>query len=157
MRYPVRWSIQSVLNFTPWQTCSLRHQVGFFGKHSARLQLLHKDYSLTYFCHCLYSQVLVYTAERTGCHEENENIQASKHQQRKESNPRSLTTLLIYRCFCVFHHLNGEVWLFEVKRLLHQLLPLLFIPRSTNMRNVLILDMDKILMPNRDTTVMEIF
>ena len=30
--YPVRWTAQSALHFTPWQTCSFRHQLGFSGK-----------------------------------------------------------------------------------------------------------------------------
>ena len=34
-QYPVRWIAQSVSHFTPWQTCSFRHQLGFSGKHSS--------------------------------------------------------------------------------------------------------------------------
>ena len=44
----VRWTAQSALQLTPWQTCWFRHQLGFSGKHSATLQLLHEDYSLTF-------------------------------------------------------------------------------------------------------------
>ena len=36
------------LHFIPWQTCSLQHQLDFSRKHSAMLQLLHKDYSFTH-------------------------------------------------------------------------------------------------------------
>ena len=32
-QYPVRWAAQSALHFTPWQTCSFRHQLNFSGKH----------------------------------------------------------------------------------------------------------------------------
>ena len=27
-QYPVSWTTQSTLHFTPWQTCSFRHQIG---------------------------------------------------------------------------------------------------------------------------------
>ena len=47
-QYPVRWTAQNALHFTPWQTCSFRHQLGFSGTHSAMLQLLCKYYSLTF-------------------------------------------------------------------------------------------------------------
>ena len=54
-------------HFTPWRTCLFIpiQTLLFSGKHSATVQLLHKDYSLTYFNDCLYSQVLIYTAEWT--------------------------------------------------------------------------------------------
>ena len=35
--YPVRWTTQSPLHFTPWQTCSFQHQFDLFGKYSATL------------------------------------------------------------------------------------------------------------------------
>ena len=41
-------STQSALHFTPWQTCSFRHQLDFSGKHSAITQLLHKNRSPTF-------------------------------------------------------------------------------------------------------------
>ena len=44
-------SAQSVLHFTPWQTCSFQLHLNFSGKRSATLQVLHEEYSLTYrFC-----------------------------------------------------------------------------------------------------------
>ena len=48
-QYPVRWTAQSALHFTPWQTCSFRHQLNFCGKHS---DILH-----------IYSQVLIQMCE----------------------------------------------------------------------------------------------
>ena len=36
-QHPVRWTAQNALHFTPWQTCSFRHQLGFSVKHSATL------------------------------------------------------------------------------------------------------------------------
>ena len=47
-QYPVHWIAQSALHFTPWQTCSFRHNLKVSGKHSAILQLLREDYSLTF-------------------------------------------------------------------------------------------------------------
>ena len=29
--YPVRWTVQNALHFTPWQTCPFRHQLDFSG------------------------------------------------------------------------------------------------------------------------------
>ena len=34
-QYPVRWTAQSALHFTPWQPCSFRHQLDFSGRHSS--------------------------------------------------------------------------------------------------------------------------
>ena len=34
--YPVRRTAQSVLQFTPWQTCSFQRNLNFSGKHSAK-------------------------------------------------------------------------------------------------------------------------
>ena len=52
-RYPVRWTAQSDLHFTPWQTCSFWHQRDLSAKHSALLRLLHEDYSFTHFHRCI--------------------------------------------------------------------------------------------------------
>ena len=46
VQYPVQWAAQSALH--PWQTCSLRHQLDFFGKHSSQAAITRKDYSLTF-------------------------------------------------------------------------------------------------------------
>ena len=50
----IQRSIQSIghsnskrLHFTPWQTCSFRHQLGFSGKHSSDAAITREDYSLT--------------------------------------------------------------------------------------------------------------
>ena len=45
---PVHRTAQSVLHFTPWQTCSFQCPIDFSGKHSATLQLLCEYYSLTH-------------------------------------------------------------------------------------------------------------
>ena len=68
------------LHFTPWQTCSFRHQLDFSGKHSAMLQLLRKDFSLTFPALTIarYSFKQLSELGRRG---ENENGQASKQQQ----------------------------------------------------------------------------
>ena len=87
-KYPVRWTAQSTLHFTPWQTCSFRHQVDFSGKHSAMLQLLHEDYSLTFPPLSITRYSSIQLSELGHCGE-NENAQASK-QQRRDSNAGSL-------------------------------------------------------------------
>ena len=46
--YPVCWTSQIASHLTPWQTCSFWHQLDFSGKHSATVQLLCEDYSLTF-------------------------------------------------------------------------------------------------------------
>ena len=61
--YPARWTAQSALHFTPWHTCSFRHQLGFSGTHSSHAAILSKRYSLTFPPLSIHSQVLVYTAE----------------------------------------------------------------------------------------------
>ena len=55
-----RWTTQSALHFTPWQTCSFRHEFGCSGKHSSNAAITHEDYSLAFIVH---NQVLIYTAE----------------------------------------------------------------------------------------------
>ena len=52
-QYPTLRIGQSALHFTPWQTCSIEHHLGFSGKHSAMRQLIRKDYSYTDIHHCL--------------------------------------------------------------------------------------------------------
>ena len=47
-QYPVRWTAQSALHFTPWQTCSFRHQLDVSGKHSGHAAIRREDYSLTF-------------------------------------------------------------------------------------------------------------
>ena len=46
--YPVRWPAHSTLHFTPWHTCSFRHQLDICGKHSSHAEITRKDYSLTF-------------------------------------------------------------------------------------------------------------
>ena len=45
-QYPVRCAAQVYLHFTPWQACSLRHQLDFSGNNSAMQQRLREEYSL---------------------------------------------------------------------------------------------------------------
>ena len=50
-QYPVRWTSQNVLNFTPCQTCSFRHQLDFTVKHSSHTAINYctrEDYSFTF-------------------------------------------------------------------------------------------------------------
>ena len=63
-QYPVRWTAQIALHFTPWQTCSFRHQLGFSGKHSSQAAIAQR--LNTHISTTVYSQVLIYTAEWTG-------------------------------------------------------------------------------------------
>ena len=57
---PVRWTAQSTLHFTPWQTCSFQHQLDFSGKYSATLQVLTSHFPIT-VCH----QILVHSRVNT--------------------------------------------------------------------------------------------
>ena len=47
-QYLVRWTALSALYFTPWQTCSFRHQLDFSGKHSVTQKLRATTKSLTF-------------------------------------------------------------------------------------------------------------
>ena len=47
-QYPVHWTTQSAFHFTPWQTCSFRHQFDFSGKHFSHSAITHEGYSLTF-------------------------------------------------------------------------------------------------------------
>ena len=69
----------------PWQTCSFRHQLYFTGKNSAMLQLVLEDYSPIFPPPSIatYSFIQLSELGRRGA---NENEQASKRQQRGDSN-----------------------------------------------------------------------
>ena len=41
-QYPIFSIVQSALHFTPWYTCLIKHNLSFFGKHTAMLQLLYR-------------------------------------------------------------------------------------------------------------------
>ena len=61
--YPVRWTAQSTLHFTPpppRQTCSFRHQLDFSGKHAIYSAIRAKTN------HSHFHSCLIYTAECTG-------------------------------------------------------------------------------------------
>ena len=62
-RYPAHRTTQGSLHFTPWQTCSLQCQLDFYGKCSATLQLLHKDYSFTCVHHGPLPGTLLYMSK----------------------------------------------------------------------------------------------
>ena len=62
-QYSVDWTTQNALHFTPWQTCSFRHQLDFSGKHSSLAAI--KQRLFTHMFTTLYRQVLIYT-EWTG-------------------------------------------------------------------------------------------
>ena len=76
-QYPVRWTAQSALLFTPWQTYSFRYQLGFSRKHSSRAAITHEHYSLTFppLSKARYSFIQMSDLE---CHGENENAQTLK-------------------------------------------------------------------------------
>ena len=63
-QYPVLWTTQSYLHFTPRQTCSFRHQLDFYGKHSSHGAIT-AWILFTHISTIVYSQVLIYTAEWT--------------------------------------------------------------------------------------------
>ena len=48
MLYPVLGTVQNALHYTPWETCSFLCHFILYGKHSATLQSLRKDYSFKY-------------------------------------------------------------------------------------------------------------
>ena len=52
-QYPILGTAQSVLHFTPWQTCSIKLHLGFSGTHLATIQLLREGYSYTNIHPCL--------------------------------------------------------------------------------------------------------
>ena len=64
-QYSVRWTTQSALHFTLWQTCSFRHQLGLCANHCSHAAIMRGDY-FTHISTAVYSQVLISTAEWTG-------------------------------------------------------------------------------------------
>ena len=62
-QYPVRRTAQGTIHFTPWQTCSFRHQLGFSWKHSSHAAIAQRLF--THMSTSVYSQALIYTAEST--------------------------------------------------------------------------------------------
>ena len=63
------YSAQSTLHFTPWQTCSFRHQFSFSGKNStisSHAAILTARKLFTHISTSVYIQVLIFTAEWTG-------------------------------------------------------------------------------------------
>ena len=86
-RYPVLRTTQSALDFTPGRPVH-SNAISFSGKHSAILQLLHKDYSFTYppLSVARYSFIQLSELWQRGT---NETAKASKWQQ-EDSNPGSL-------------------------------------------------------------------
>ena len=94
-QYPVRFY---TLHFTTWHTCSFQYQHDISGKHSAILQLLCDDYSLTspplYIA--WYSFIQLTELGRRG---ENGNAQTSKWLQRRfETEVSRLRVLLPLSC-----------------------------------------------------------
>ena len=126
MQYPVRWSAQSPLHFTPWQTCSFRHQLVFSWKQSAVPAII----AQRLFSHILTfakSQILIlYSWLNWGISGENKNIQSSKQQQRR-FEPRlswlrvrhstaelPCSTIILEALYCwVLHNYSFTPWCFE--------------------------------------------
>ena len=80
-QYHVCLTAQSALHFTPWQTCSFRHQLDFSRKHSSHAAIMCEAYSLIF--PPLSTARLTFTQmSELGRHGENENPQALKRQQR---------------------------------------------------------------------------
>ena len=71
-QYPVRWTAESALHFTPWQTSSFRHH-----QHSSHAAIMREDYSLTFPPPSIarYSSIQPSELGRRG---ENENAQTLK-------------------------------------------------------------------------------
>ena len=103
-QYPVRWTAQSALHVTPWQTCSFRHQLDFSGKHSSHAAITSEDYSLT-FPPLSISRYSFIQLSELGHRGENENAQTSKRYQREDSNPAlSITSPACYRRVTALHN-----------------------------------------------------
>ena len=86
---PVRWNAQITLLFTPWQTCSFRHQLDSSEKHSSHAAITRESYSLTFPPPSIARYSFIHLSE-LGCRRENANAQTSKQEQRGDSNPGSL-------------------------------------------------------------------
>ena len=88
-QYPVRWTAQITLHFTPWQSCSFRHQLDFSGKHSNHAAITRNDYSLT-FPSPSHSQILIHTAEWIWGIMERTKMHKLRNGNKWDSNPGSL-------------------------------------------------------------------
>ena len=83
--YLVTWTAQSTLHFTPWQTCSFRHQLDFSGKHSSHASITSEDYSFTFPP----LSIVMYSFKQLselGHYGENENAQ-TLNDSKGDSNP----------------------------------------------------------------------
>ena len=88
-QYPVHWI---TLHFTPWQTCSFRHQLDFSGKHSSHACSNYTRRLFTHISSAVYSQVQYSFIQLSelGHRGENENAQILKWWHSGDSNPGSL-------------------------------------------------------------------
>ena len=77
-QYPVRWTVQIALHFTPWQTCSFRHQLAFSWKHSSHAAITSEDYSLIFPPLSIIAKYSFIQLIRLRRREENENAQTLK-------------------------------------------------------------------------------
>ena len=59
--YSVRWTAHSALHFTPWQTCSLWHQIGYSWKHCNQAAITREDLFFIWFPFCRREAGLVVT------------------------------------------------------------------------------------------------
>ena len=62
-QYPVHWTTQFALHFTPLQTCSFRHQLDFNWKLSSHAAFINARRLFTHVSTTFYSQVPIYTAK----------------------------------------------------------------------------------------------
>ena len=97
-------------HFTPWQNCSFRHQLGFSGKHSSHAAITLRRLIHPHFHHCLYSQILIYTAEWTGASMERTKMHKLQNGSKGGSNPGSLSRLRVRHSmlFLAFYHSNSR-------------------------------------------------
>ena len=83
---PVHWR---ALHYTPWQTCSFRHQLDFLGKHSSHAAITWEDCSLTFPPPCI-ARCSFIQLSGLGHHGENEIAKILKRWQGENSKPGSL-------------------------------------------------------------------
>ena len=84
-------SAQSALHFTPWQTCSFRHQLNLTRKRLAMLQYCANtiQYYLKYSYHCLQPDTQLYSGVNWGIMERAQ-MPKLRNSSEGDSNPGSL-------------------------------------------------------------------
>ena len=89
-KYPVRFTAQSALQFTPpWQTCSFWHQLDFSGKKNSATQQLRTKTIHSYFHHRLQPGTHLYSWVNWGVAERTK-IPYLRNSSKGDTNPSSL-------------------------------------------------------------------